>query len=526
MNERLRKYLVTRAAMVGIGVGVLALWYVSMVSTPSGYDSFVAKRAAKWTVAPPVSDIARPAASPTQGASAAPAAAIAEQSDIAKALAPAPPFKIEGPLGYMLLNRCVMNLQDMVSPSIQERSKEPRDWEGYPDSGFLRTEVDRGREAATFPTDGTQRWGLTPAEVEKELDRLEEIIYRGSYALQEFDGYKDDSSVANMVIASRWPVLRAVVRGDRAKAAKLLPRWIELELNHHRNTAGGSFPRTLEGANALLLMMASQPGFPQEVLPELQARYEAALLTPAQEQEMLERHFIRARATALELVDDAENRRGNTWHYFLDGGVERVANAAILPGLRKQIDVYTMARIDDDGSTAGSAEMRIQVLWGLGNVAGNIQWVFDTPFTASLRKSKNIFYASSEARRFHPNWDVQKGIVEVALLRHRGDTGRWAERGSELAPAYLTDEFLRGTMSAWRFVEGPAIVRLDPVWLQETLPDGSRLATKPGGLDALTAEDLARPGSVNGLFLEEILRNGWEEKAEMLLPFFTAPGGS
>lgn len=516
MESRAKVIAVRSAMAIGVAAGLLVVWYASMVATPTGFQAVVAERKAKW-------EKVTVRSVPAAGATPADAPAAVDPIPVASALGPYPQFQLSGPLGYMLPNKASHGFTFKVAGSTASRSTKPADWEPLLEDAVISTEAKIAREFKVSPNNDPPIPPTPIVDSVAELSRLETSIYGHSYTAADFDqhdvwkGYYLDA----MVCAARWPILLAVVAGDRAKAARYLPVYVQLDLENHRTNFGTNFPRGLETSGVFLAMLAGRPGFPAEALPTLQAQFEAARMTPEQFDAMMDRWLVRSEKSLLKLVDDPDSRIGNTWHYFLEGGIEATVNAALLPGVRSELERYTKARLEKNVQAASSSAIKLRALWKLANISNDFGWSFQNYFDRNSHPelTSGYWFPEEQTRRMRYNWEIDKSIVLIAMLRYRADKGQLPRTGSDLVPEYLSQAYLDSTESAWRFTEdqdGPVLVRFDPAWV----------TLLPGGLDSATPEQIAAKAGEPQVFYADMIRDGWAVNSGEALKVLGIEGGS
>lgn len=530
MNQETRRRLMAIVlavlAIPAVFVGGL-LAYLHRQAAPTGFDEFVKTRSAKWQ--PLRGEAVQPPAAESSRTTKDVAAELFPDDPSVWGDSPAYPLPSNVSLGIPINDNGVGEFQFDVTASPATRSKNPTDWESLADDALLRTEAGklRARRIARGESPMAGLQGKTPAELAARVDHLEALVFAQDFAPNDAQsiGLDDMLNSEELVYAARLPLLRAFLRGDRDKAAGYLLRYLDLEMEYYRNGFGS--PR--RDFCVFLAMLAEQPGFPNDALPGIQARFESMLMTADEFTAMRERFLIRAHHWTEAQIADPRRRRDNTWHLLLFGGPERMTSQVVMPAIRSQLQRQAMATISGDRAAASQAEEKLKFLMAIANVSDDVSPHTFRVFDLATDPPGQGTPGGSFIRLLKRNWEVETDIMLVAMLRYRADKGVLPRAGSDLVPDYVSDEFLRSTQSAWRFLtdqDGPVLVRFDPAWLSDALPGKGRIGFRPGGLAEVAQEDVDAAATNPQPFFATQIRSTWKLKAGEISKLLGLEGGS
>lgn len=506
---RAKPILAALAVALALVVTALAIWFVRMPGPPTGYDAFMIQRKAAWDRAGQPTRIRKYVAQREKPGATKVSRNI---SLVAAQLAPPRLLGTFGPLGYRLLKP--LGSEFIVPATPETRSTDPMDWERIDIEAGLREAVAHAREVDASPGRPAVRVAADEnpdlAALDREIDRIEKELYGGELDVSGTNRHWPSSSAEAYATAraARWPIFRAVVRGDRAKAGEYLERWLAIELDLHHADYGHDESHSMFEALAFLSMISSQPGFPTEALPKLQQTCEEALLTREQESQLDDLWHLRSYIEAGMKYTRQGEKRG------FSGAVEILFfGHAFMAEMQR----YTMARMKEDEAGAVAARKGAEKYWRLARTPADLFDYLD---------GRAIVRPAAAARSLRYNFPIENAIVLFAMLRYRADKGELPAVGSDLVPGYLTADFLRESHSAWRFTtdaDGPVIVRFDPEWVHAPLPGGGCLALDPAGLATADAARVDTVATSPQKILCTVVRNGWPANAPAALALLWAP---
>ncbi|MEN6624967.1 MAG: hypothetical protein ABFD69_01930 [Candidatus Sumerlaeia bacterium] len=255
-----------------------------------------------------------------------------------------------------------------------------------------------------------------PARIEyfhARLDEIDKLLLDQKWFVPEVL-FQNNYGMMFFARMSLYAIARASLSGDQPRAMRLLERYLEAAriVNLTNLTGNESYPT--DATIIVLSGLAELPDLPSEAWDRAKAALEKSRLSEA---EIVDLRRSRAaayhRLMTQAIADESLSKNGNIWHFFAKGKVESIANRAIAPIAKRQLEQVTMAMSRHDRDGFGDALARFH---GTLN-AMNVQQ-YDLPMN---------FWVE---RQFSEQVDVELLILAATRARREGTTITLIEAGS------------------------------------------------------------------------------------------------